>query len=249
MLDSIAAISFGIIIPARYASTRFPGKPLQDLGGKSMIQRVVEAAKASNPTMGVAVATDDLRIADHIRPFCEVVMTDANHPSGTDRCAEALDKLGWDCDVVVNLQGDEPFIKSEQVALLVSAFENPNTEIATLKIGIQKIEEIQNPNVVKVVCDCNDQALYFSRLPIPFNRNGESQGAGVQYYRHIGMYAFKADALRKVAQLSPSTLEQTEMLEQLRWLENGMGIGVKETTWASPAIDTPEDLEKALKFV
>ena len=141
-----------------------------------MIQRVVEAAKASNPTLGVAVATDDVRIAEHIRPFCEVVMTDANHPSGTDRCAEALEALGWDCDVVVNLQGDEPFIKSEQVDLLLSAFENPNTEIATLKIGIGEPEEIQNPNVVKVVCDLNDQALYFSRSPIPFNRNAAISG-------------------------------------------------------------------------
>ena len=214
-----------------------------------MIQRVVEAAKASNPTLGVAVATDDVGIAEHIRPFCKVVMTDANHPSGTDRCAEALEALGWNCDVVVNLQGDEPFIKSEEVELLLSAFENPNTEIATLKIGIGEPEEIQNPNVVKVVCDVNDQALYFSRSPIPFNRNTASAADGVQYYRHIGMYAFRADALRRVAKLSPSKLEQTEMLEQLRWLENGMGIGVKETTWASPAIDTPEDVAKALRFV
>lgn len=245
----MSGVSFGIIIPARYASTRFPGKPLQDLGGKSMIQRVVEAAKASNPTLGVAVATDDVRIAEHIRPFCDVVMTDANHPSGTDRCAEALEALGWDCDVVVNLQGDEPFIKSEQVDLLLSAFENPNTEIATLKIGIGEAEEIQNPNVVKVVCDVNDQALYFSRSPIPFNRNTSSPGDVVQYFRHIGIYAFRTSALRKVAKLSPSKLEQTEMLEQLRWLESGMGIGVKETTWASPAIDTPEDVAKALRFV
>ncbi len=245
----MSGVTFGIIIPARYASTRFPGKPLQDLGGKSMIQRVVEAAKASNPTLGVAVATDDVRIAEHIRPFCDVVMTDANHPSGTDRCAEALEALGWDCDVVVNLQGDEPFIKSEQVDLLLSAFDNPNTEIATLKIGIGEPEEIQNPNVVKVVCDVNDQALYFSRSPIPFNRNTSSPTDGIQYYRHIGMYAFRTAALRTVAKLSPSKLEQTEMLEQLRWLENGMGIGVKETTWASPAIDTPEDVAKALRFV
>ena len=245
----MSGVSFGIIIPARYASTRFPGKPLQDLGGKSMIQRVVEAAKASNPTLGVAVATDDVRIAEHIRPFCEVVMTDANHPSGTDRCAEALEALGWNCDVVVNLQGDEPFIKSEQVDLLLSAFENPNTEIATLKIGIGEAEDIQNPNVVKVVCDVNDQALYFSRSPIPFIRNTASAADGIQYFRHFGMYAFRAEALRRVAKLSPSRLEKTEMLEQLRWLENGMGIGVKETNWASPAIDTPEDVAKALRFV
>ena len=150
---------------------------------------------------------------------------------------------------MVNLQGDEPFIKPEQVALLVSAFKNPNIEIATLKIGIEEAEEIQNPNVVKVVCDGNDQALYFSRSPIPFDRNGQSLGSGVQYYRHIGMYAFRRAALLKVAQLSPSELEKTEMLEQLRWLENGMSIGVKETTWASPAIDTPEDVKKALKFI
>jgi len=151
--------------------------------------------------------------------------------------------------VVVNLQGDEPFIKPEQVALLVSAFEHPKIDIATLKIAIGEAEDSQNPNVVKVVCDVNDQALYFSRSPIPFNRNGQFMDSGVQYYRHIGMYAFRRAALLKVAQLSPSGLEKTEMLEQLRWLENGMGIGVKETTWASPAIDTPEDVKKALRFV
>ncbi len=123
----MSGTSFGIIIPARYASTRFPGKPLQDLGGKTMIERVVEAAMLAHPDAGVAVATDDVRIAEHIQSKCEVVMTSDLHPSGTDRCAEALTKLGWDCDVVVNLQGDEPFIKPEQVALLVSAFENPRT--------------------------------------------------------------------------------------------------------------------------
>lgn len=242
-------LRFGIIIPARYASTRFPGKPLQDLGGKTMIERVVEAAMLSNPDAGVAVATDDIRIAEHIQSKCEVVMTSELHPSGTDRCAEALEKLGWDCDVVVNLQGDEPFIKPEQVALLVSAFENSRTEIATLKIAIQDTEEIQNPNLVKVVCDVNDQALYFSRSAIPFDRNGQLEGRGIQYYRHIGMYAFRRDALIKVSKLSPSVLEKTEMLEQLRWLENGMGIGVKETTWASPAIDAPEDVANAMRFI
>jgi len=245
----MSGTSFGIIIPARYASTRFPGKPLQDLGGKTMIERVVEAAMLAHPDAGVAVATDDVRIAEHIQSKCEVVMTSDLHPSGTDRCAEALTILGWDCDVVVNLQGDEPFIKPEQVALLVSAFEHPKIDIATLKIAIGEAEDSQNPNVVKVVCDVNDQALYFSRSPIPFNRNGQFMDSGVQYYRHIGMYAFRRAALLKVAQLSPSGLEKTEMLEQLRWLENGMGIGVKETTWASPAIDTPEDVKKALRFV
>ena len=245
----MSGTTFGIIIPARYASTRFPGKPLQDLGGKTMIERVVEAAKLANPHAGVAVATDDVRIAEHIQSKCEVVMTSEAHPSGTDRCAEALEKLGWDCDVVVNLQGDEPFIKPEQVALLVSAFEQPKIDIATLKIAIGEAEDIHNPNVVKVVCDVNDQALYFSRSPIPYNRNAAGSGDGVRYFRHIGMYAFRADALRTVAKLSPSGLEKTEMLEQLRWLENGMGIGVKETTWASPAIDAPEDVAKALRFV
>ena len=161
----------------------------------------------------------------------------------------SIDKIGLGLRCDGELQGDEPFIKPEQVALLVSAFENPRTEIATLKIAIQETEEILNPNVVKVVCDVNDQALYFSRSAIPFDRNGQFQGSGISYYRHIGMYAFRRDALIKVSRLSPSALEKTEMLEQLRWLENGMGIGVKETTWASPAIDTPEDVAKALRFV
>ncbi|PHX92245.1 MAG: 3-deoxy-manno-octulosonate cytidylyltransferase [Flavobacteriales bacterium] len=239
-------LRFGIIIPARFASTRFPGKPLQDLGGKTLIERVVDAAKLANPQAGIAVATDDIRIAEHLADKCRVLMTKNTHPSGTDRCAEAFEQLQWDCDVVVNLQGDEPFIQADQVALLLSAFEDSNIDIATLKIAIKDSEDIADPNIVKVVCDKNDKALYFSRASIPFKRSITNE---VQHFRHIGMYAFRCTALQNIASLKPSMLEITELLEQLRWLENGLSIGVKETHWASPAIDTPEDLAKALKFL
>lgn len=243
--------SFGIIIPARYASTRFPGKPLQDLGGKSMIQRVVEAAKFVAPHAGVAVATDDIRIAEHVGDFCEVVMTSSLHPSGTDRCAEALEKLGWDCDIIVNLQGDEPFIRTQQIHDLVSAFNDPSVQIATLKKSIALEEDIQNPNVVKVVCNLANKALYFSRSAIPFIRNQEAaQNTNKPLlYKHLGVYAFQNAILKKVVKLPISTLESVEMLEQLRWLENGYHISVIETDFASPAVDTPEDVLKAMAFL
>ncbi len=239
--------SFGIIIPARYASTRFPGKPLQDLGGKSMIQRVVEAAKFVAPHAGVAVATDDIRIAEHVADYCEVVMTSSVHPSGTDRCAEALEKLGWNCEIVVNLQGDEPFIKTQQIHDLVAAFNDPIVQIATLKKWIQAEEDINNPNVVKVVCSNQNKALYFSRSTIPYQRNNEN--SQLRYFKHLGVYAFLNPILKEVVQLPVSTLESTEMLEQLRWLENGYHISVIETNFASPAVDTPDDVAKAMAYL
>lgn len=236
--------TFGIIIPARYGSTRFPGKPLANIQGKTMIQRTVEAALSSNPNLGVAVATDDDRIAEHVQSFATVVMTGSHHISGTDRCADALNQLQWNCDVVVNLQGDEPFIIAEQIHSLVNCFENSNTQIATLKKELTLPEEINNPNFVKVVSGVNNRALYFSRSPIPFLR----EAGHVKIYKHIGMYAFRPAVLNEITQLLPSPLEKSEMLEQLRWLENGYTIDVVETKWASPAIDTPEDLEKAAGF-
>lgn len=237
--------SWCIIIPARYGSTRFPGKPLADLNGKTMIQRVYEAAKSAQGCADVVVATDDVRIAEHVQSFGKVIMTHAEHPSGTDRCMEAYEKSGLNCDIVVNIQGDEPFIKPEQIALLVAQFENPEVKIATLKKAIYDHEEIDNANVVKVVTDVNGKALYFSRSRIPYNRDNFEHS---QYYRHLGMYAYRADALSEITKLQQGMLEETEKLEQLRWLENGFHISVAETHWQSPAVDTPEDLEKARLF-
>lgn len=235
--------SFGIIIPARYGSTRFPGKPLAMINGKTMIQRTVEAALTANPSLGVAVATDDSRIAEHVQSFTNVVMTHSNHISGTDRCADALEQLGWNCDVVVNLQGDEPFISSEQIHSLIQCFDDTSVDIATLKKELSDPEDIQNPNMVKVVCGIQNQALYFSRSPIPFLR----EKGQAKHFKHIGMYAFRPAILSAVTKLTPTLLEKSESLEQLRWLENGYKIQVIETHWASPAIDTPEDLDRVLK--
>ncbi len=234
--------SFGIIIPARFGSTRFPGKPLADINGKTMIQRTVEAAQSANPDMGIAVATDDHRIAAVVEKFATVIMTRAEHISGTDRCADALEQLNWNCDVVVNLQGDEPFIKSDQIHDLVNCFQNKNTQIATLKKELTELIDIQNPNIVKVVSGINNRALYFSRASIPFLRDT----GHTRIFKHIGMYAFRPAVLMEITKLEPTPLEKSEMLEQLRWLENGYQIDVVETQWASPAIDTPEDLKRVI---
>ncbi|MFM7765406.1 MAG: 3-deoxy-manno-octulosonate cytidylyltransferase [Sphingomonadales bacterium] len=239
-------MKFCILIPARYGSTRFPGKPLADLGGMSMIQRVWNVAASCSGNSGIAVATDDARIEAHVNIFGKAILTNAQHPSGTDRCMEAFEKSGFEADIIVNLQGDEPFIRPEQIMALVSMFENPDVEIATLKKAILSATEVDNPNVVKVVTDIHDKALYFSRSQIPFSRENDPTPP---YYRHIGMYAYKADVLHKITLLKPSILEFTEKLEQLRWLENGYHIAVAETQWQSPAVDTPEDLEKAIDFL
>jgi 3-deoxy-manno-octulosonate cytidylyltransferase (CMP-KDO synthetase) len=238
-------LSYCIIIPARYASTRFPGKPLAEIHGKSMIQRVYEAAASVAQHNRIFIATDDDRIQKHAQGFAQVVMTSIEHPSGTDRCAEAVQLIQEDCDIVINLQGDEPFIKPEQIELLLSLFDNPNVQIATLKKELFDAEDIDNPNIVKVVCDRNNKALYFSRSRIPFRRETPEN---VQYYKHLGMYAYRKSVLQEITSLAPSMLEETEKLEQLRWLENGYSIAVGETQWQSPAVDTPEDLEKAIQF-
>lgn len=239
-------MKFCIIIPARFGSTRFPGKPLADLNGVSMIRRVWNAASDCEGHSGIAVATDDLRIAEHVNYFGRAIMTNAEHPSGTDRCMEALEKSGFDADVVINIQGDEPFIKQEQIRSLVALFKNPDVQIATLKKAIEDAEEIDNPNVVKVVTDYHQKALYFSRSRIPFARDTELKTI---YFRHIGMYAYRKAVLKEITNLKPSFLEETEKLEQLRWLENGYHIAVGETNWQSPAVDTPEDLEKVKAFL
>lgn len=237
------------IIPARYHSTRLPAKPLQKLGGKSIIEWVYSAVKAV--IKDVVVATDDVRIADEVERFggC-AIMTSEAHRSGTDRCAEALTKMGGDYDIVVNVQGDEPFIRREHIEALIACFNNPETEIATLAKPMTSAEDmadIHNPNSVKVVTDLRGRALYFSRAAIPFQRDVEQSEWSKRhtYLKHIGIYAFRAQTLRAVTSLDTSSLEQTEKLEQLRWLEHGYYISVAKTPYATMGIDTPEDLQRA----
>ncbi len=237
------------IIPARYASTRFPGKPLVDIGGKPMIQRVYEQARQVFPV--VYVATDDERIVQAVEAFeGNVIMTSAAHASGTDRCAEAVAKIQLDrgvkFDVVVNVQGDEPFVAPGQLQQLVACFYDDDTQIATLVKPFAEGEDIFNPNTPKVVLNNDSEALYFSRSAIPFVRNvpqGEWTGKH-PFYKHIGLYAYRTPVLLQLARLQPSMLEQAESLEQLRWLENGFRIKVALTDYATHAIDAPEDLDR-----
>ena len=236
------------IIPARYASTRFPGKPLVDIGGKSMIQRVYEQVKKSKLITDVIVATDNQQIFDHVTQFGgRVRMTKENHVSGTDRCYEALTLQKAQFDYVVNIQGDEPFIQPEQIDLLAGLLDG-TTEIATLVKKIEDPEQLVNPNVVKAVVAMNGEALYFSRSTIPHIRNTpEKDWLNKQsFYKHIGMYAYRTDVLKKLTSLPVSQLEKAESLEQLRWLENGFRIKVAETKTETIGIDTPEDLNRAV---
>lgn len=237
------------IIPARYASTRFPGKPLILIEGKSMLQRVYEQAKKSSSLSKVIVATDDERIASHVREFGgEVVMTAENHPSGTDRCFEALQQLGEGIDYVINIQGDEPFIDPGQIDALAEALESGETELATLIIKVSDASQLTEMGEVKVVLNTSGEALYFSRSPIPYLKGVpmEEWHLRMDYYRHVGMYAYRADVLEKITQLPVSKLEQAESLEQLRWLEAGYRIKCVETDHDSHCIDTPEDVERVL---
>ncbi|MCX2574415.1 3-deoxy-manno-octulosonate cytidylyltransferase [Pedobacter sandarakinus] len=239
------------IIPARYASTRFPGKPLVDIAGKTMIQRVYEQAVKAKCLAKVVVATDDERIANDVQRFGgEFVLTAAHHQSGTDRCAEVMQHF-TDFDVVVNIQGDEPFIEPDQIDLLASCFIEDKVQLATLIKPIHNQESVYNPNSPKVVIDVNGRAMYFSRSPIPFIRNGEP---GVwaekhQFYKHIGIYGYRTASLKEITKLPPSSLEIAESLEQLRWIENGYYIQTKVTNIETVAIDTPEDLVKLNKLI
>ena len=229
------------VIPARYDSSRFPGKPLVDIMGKSMIQRVYEQAIQVESLDKVIIATDDTRIFDHAtEKKMNVIMTAKDHPSGTDRCAEVAQKI--DCDVVVNIQGDEPFLEPNDIELLVSRFKNPDCQIATLITPVSSAEDMQNPNRVKCVTNLSGKALYFSRSPIPYEQ-GKTAEKG---FRHIGLYAYRRSVLLEISKLKPSALEQSESLEQLRWLENGYSIYTAVTHAQSPNIDTPEDLEAVL---
>ncbi|MFM7023866.1 MAG: 3-deoxy-manno-octulosonate cytidylyltransferase [Flavobacteriales bacterium] len=235
------------IIPARYASTRFPGKPLIDIQGKSMIQRVYEQASKCKSLSAVVVATDDDRIFSHVQSFGgKVVMTSFDHPSGTDRCMEALQKFGGNYDVVVNIQGDEPFIQPEQLEQLISCFNSADAQIATLAKKIDIVEDLLNVNLPKIIFNQNHTALYFSRSPIPGQKtmNHKAWLKAHTYYRHIGLYGYRTEVLNEITKLQPSPLEKTESLEQLRWLEAGYTIKVGITELETVAIDTPEDLAK-----
>lgn len=235
------------IIPARYASTRFPGKPLIDLGGKSMIQRVYEQCKKATSLADVIVATDDERIAEHVLGFGgKVEMTSDSHQSGTDRCAEVVSRYAGSCDAVINIQGDEPFINPAQIDALAAAFHHQTTELASMKKKLTKEADVQNPNVVKVITNHSGDAIYFSRSPIPYRRNPE---ASIVYYKHIGIYGYRKDVLLNITQLPVGKLEAAENLEQLRWIEKGYKISLIETDVENIAIDSPEDVKKALLFL
>jgi 3-deoxy-manno-octulosonate cytidylyltransferase (CMP-KDO synthetase) len=234
------------IIPARYASTRFPGKPLVDIAGKSMIQRVYEQAKKCGHLTEVIVATDDNRIFDHVIGFGGVaVITSTDHQSGTDRCAEVALKYP-EYNIVINIQGDEPYIDPEQISKLISCFNEAGTEIATLVKKVLTNQELLNTNSPKVIINKLSEAIYFSRSPIPHIRGQEplSWLQHFTYFKHIGIYGYRADILQQITILPVSLLEKAESLEQLRWIENGYKIKVAETEIETIAIDTPEDLEK-----
>lgn len=240
------------IIPARYASTRFPGKPLAQLGGKAMIQRVAE--QAMKYCERVVVATDDLRILEHVQALgIEAVMTSAHHRSGTERCLEAYALLGAKEEILLNLQGDEPFIRGEQIESLIAAFDDEQVQIATLAEALApqtSNAELFNPNAVKLVRSASGSALYFSRSPIPHLRGvAEDWCSQHTYYKHIGLYAFRTNILDVLRALPSTELEQAESLEQLRWLEHGMRIHVGLSQQATIGIDTPEDLARAEAYL
>ncbi|NDV67651.1 3-deoxy-manno-octulosonate cytidylyltransferase [Dysgonomonas sp. 25] len=239
------------IIPARYASSRFPGKPLADMAGKPMIQRVYEQVKKA--VEEVWVATDDERIYAAVNAFGgKVVMTSAEHRSGTDRIEEAYGKIGKQFDVIINVQGDEPFIQPAQIEALKACFDSKAVELATLVKPFRKedgFDVLSNPNSPKVVVNNKHEAIYFSRSVIPFVRDAKpAEWLEKQtFYKHIGMYAYRADVLSQITKLPPSALEKAESLEQLRWIENGYRIRVGYTGLETIGIDTPEDMARALE--
>jgi 3-deoxy-manno-octulosonate cytidylyltransferase (CMP-KDO synthetase) len=239
------------VIPARYDSSRFPGKPLIDLKGKTMIQRVYEGALSCSMFSEVVVATDDQRIFDHVKSFGgQVKMTSKDHQSGTDRCGEVLSYYPQ-ADLVVNIQGDEPLVDPKQLEVLIHAFDNPSVDIATLGNPNLSLADLINPNRIKLVIDKNQNALYFSRSAIPFGAK-EPQEKWIEkfpYLRHIGLYAYRSEVLAKLIELQPADLEIWESLEQLRWLHNGFKIQVVQTEIETPNIDTPEDVAAVLALL
>ena len=243
-------MKFIAIIPARYASTRFPGKPLAMLGGKTVIQRVYEQATA---VLGEAyVATDDERIYKAVEAFGgKAVMTRNDHKSGTDRIEEAATKINTDADIIINVQGDEPFIQASQIETLMHLFDDPTTQIGTLGKHFETMEAVENPNSPKIVTDNRGFALYFSRSVIPYIRGKERNEWFGEYpfLKHLGIYAYRREVLAEVTKLPQSSLEKAESLEQLRWLQNGYRIRVGLTNIETVGIDTPEDLARAEEFL
>jgi 3-deoxy-manno-octulosonate cytidylyltransferase (CMP-KDO synthetase) len=238
------------VIPARYASTRFPGKPLVVIDGKTMIRRVYEQSLKCEELADTIVATDDMAIFNHVRLFNgNVLMTDPNHRSGTSRCNEVVEQLGKSgqyFDYVINIQGDEPFIDPAQISQVAKCFEDPEIQLATLIKRISDQADLANPNVVKVVVDKNGSALFFSRSPIPFKRgmNQDAWLSATTYYKHIGIYGYQSSVLKKIVDMKETPLEAAESLEQLRWIENGFRIQTYVTEFESIAIDAPADLLK-----
>ncbi len=243
-------MKFAAIIPARYASTRFPGKPLAVLGGKTVIQRVCEQVQS---VLGeVYVATDDDRIYQAVKQFGgRPVMTRTDHKSGTDRIEEAVEKTGTEADVIINVQGDEPFIQPSQIETLMHLFDDPQTQIGTLGKPFEAMEAVENPNSPKIVVDNRGFALYFSRSVIPYIRGVERDDwfGHYPFLKHLGIYAYRREVLREVTKLPQSSLEKAESLEQLRWLQNGYRIRVGLTDVETVGIDTPEDLQRAEEFL
>lgn len=237
------------VVPARYASSRLPGKPLVDIGGRSMVWRVVEQARQATTLAAVVVATDDDRIAAHVRELGgEAVMTSAAHPSGTDRCFEALEKAGRErFDAVVNIQGDEPFIVPAQIDELCRALQDAPGGIATLAQVVTDDRDLDDPGEVLITTDVNGDALYFSRAAIPFLRDASTapRCTRFRYLKHVGLYGYRADVLQRIVALPPSALEKAESLEQLRWLEHGFKVRIGLTDHPSFCVDTPADLEEA----
>ena len=243
-------MKFMAIIPARYASTRYPGKPLAILGGKTVIQRVYEQVKSVLDD--VYVATDDDRIYNTVTDFGgKAVMTRADHKSGTDRIEEAAEKIGLNADVIINVQGDEPFIQPSQIETLMQLFDAPETQIGTLGKPFESIDAVENPNSPKIVTDNRGFALYFSRSVIPYIRGKERDSWFGEYpfLKHLGVYAYRREVLAEVTKLPMSSLEKAESLEQLRWLQNGYRIRVGLTDIETVGIDTPEDLTRAEEFL
>ena len=243
-------MTFTAIIPARFASTRFPGKPLAVLGGKTVIQRVYE--QVSSVLSEVYVATDDERIFECVESFGgKAVMTRSDHQSGTDRIQEAVEKIGTQADVIINVQGDEPFIQPSQIQTLMQLFDEPSTQIGTLGKLFESLEAVENPNSPKIVTDVRGFALYFSRSVIPYIRGKEQKNWFSEYpfLKHLGVYAYRREVLAEVTRLPQSSLEKAESLEQLRWLQNGYRIRVGLTDVETVGIDTPEDLQRAEQFL
>lgn len=235
------------VIPARYASTRFPGKPLVNINGLPMIQRVYDQVEKCKLISKVIVATDDERIVSCVKSFGgNVQLTSPSHQSGTDRCGEIANQLEEKFNIIINVQGDEPYIQPQQLEEVLFPFQDPEVQISTLCKKINLLEEVENPNVVKVVKSLQHKALYFSRSPIPFVRNATKEFwlENANYYKHIGLYAFTVETLQKLIKLPIGTLEKVESLEQLRWLEAGFNIHVNESQYDSFGIDSPDDLVK-----